>query len=70
MHDPLTERVRSEPAELDDIRLLHVAVSHLDGLPQIQSLGWRPWWDANRAGIERAGAIGDTLSKVAIPQAS
>jgi predicted dehydrogenase len=71
MYDPLTERVRSELAELEGVRLVRVTVAHPDDLPQIQHLRMSPpVRDADTARIERAIAYEDAQSKIAIPGAS
>ena len=71
MHDPLTERVRSEIAALEGIRLIRVTVSHPDDKPQIQHLRMAPpVRDADFARIEQAVAYEDAQSHIAIPGAS
>ena len=71
MHDPLTERVRSELAELTDVRLVRVTVAHPADLRQIQHLRMAsPVRDADIARIEHAIAYETAQTTLAIPGAS
>lgn len=71
MYDPLTERARSELAQMEDIRLVRVTVSHPADLPQIQHLRMAPpTRDADTARIEQAVAYENLQCEIALPGAS
>jgi predicted dehydrogenase len=71
MHDPLTERVRTELSELRDLRLVRVTISHPDDAPQIQHLRMVPAAkDADMDTIRAAVAYEDAESRRVLEGAS
>ena len=71
MYDPLSARAAREIAELRDIRLVRVTVSHPADSPQIQHLRLTPPTnDADRTEIARANAYEAEQTEIALPGAS
>lgn len=71
MHDPLAKRAAKEIAELKDIRLVRVTVSHPDDAPQIEHLRMKPpVKDADLREIQRAVEYEEKQTEIAIPGAS
>ncbi len=71
MYDPLTERAASAIAELTDIRLVRVTVSHPADAPQIQHLRINPPVnDSDRAVIDRANTYEMVQTNLVIPGAT
>ncbi|MFM6971674.1 MAG: hypothetical protein ACKOWH_03685, partial [Rhodoluna sp.] len=71
MHDPLAKRAAKEIAELKDIRLVRVTVSHPEDAPQIEHLHMKPpVKDADLREIQRAVEYEEKQTEIAIPGAS
>lgn len=71
MYDPLTERARTELAELNDITLVRITVAHPDDHPQIDHLRMTPPQpDADMDEIRRSMAYEEEQSRRALPGAS
>jgi len=71
MHDPLTKRASSEIAQLTDVRLVRVTVSHPDDAPQIEHLRMRPPInDADQKLIQQAIDYEKEQTEISIPGAS
>jgi predicted dehydrogenase len=71
MYDPLTDRVRKELGELQDVRLVRITVSHPDDSPQIQHLRMKPPAnDADGGRIRAAIAYEDDQTRLALDGAS
>lgn len=71
MYDPLTERAISEIAELTDIRLVRVTVSHPRDTPQIQHLRITPPVnDVDMTEVARADAYARAQTDIALPGAT
>jgi hypothetical protein len=71
MYDPLAQRAAAAIAELTDIRLVRVTVSHPADAPQIQHLRLKPPAnDADQAEIARANAYEVEQTKLALPDAT
>ena len=71
MYDPLTQRAANAIAELTDIRLVRVTVSHPADAPQIQHLRMKPPVnDADRVEIDRANTYEIEQTNLALPGAT
>ena len=71
MYDPLTQRVRAELSDLNNVRLVRVTVSHPDDFPQIQHLRMTPpIRDTDPERIRLANEYENRMSRIALGDAS